>query len=322
MTASDSAAAETGDLRREAQAWVISLTSGRVTQGDARAFRQWCARSPEHLRAFVEARDLWQTLGSAAALPLEPRAVARVATRTPRRFGRRWFVGGALAASVALFALRPSLLGQGLGGADYVTAVGEQRQVQVSGGTRIEMNTRTRLNVRRNREQQETIEPLSGEAEIIASHPPQSGLRVLAGSAWLSASRARFNVRSNDDVCVVTCLEGRVVLDHLGQRLDLEAGQQLTFDERRNGPPVPFDAAEVMAWRERMLVFNDVPLATLIDEINRYRPGMLLLLDKALGRRRVQARFSLDQLADVATLIRDAYGIEVTRLPGGVVLLG
>ncbi len=266
MTASDSAADETGDLRHEAHAWVISLTSGRVTQGDARAFRQWCARSPQHLRAFVEARDLWQALGSAAALPLEPPAVAQIA---PRRFGRRWFVGGALAASVALFVLRPSLLDHGLGGADYVTAVGEQRQVQVSG-----------------------------------------------------ASRARFNVRSSGDVCVVTCLEGSVRLEHLGQRLDLQAGQQLTFDERRNGPPVPFDVAEVMAWRERMLVFNDVPLATVIDEINRYRPGMLLLLDKALGRRRVQARFSLDQLADVATLIRDAYGIEVTRLPGGVVLLG
>ncbi|WP_132780928.1 FecR family protein [Pseudomonas aeruginosa] len=230
MTASDSAADETGDLRHEAHAWVISLTSGRVTQGDARAFRQWCARSPQHLRAFVEARDLWQALGSAAALPLEPPAVAQIA---PRRFGRRWFVGGALAASVALFVLRPSLLDHGLG-----------------------------------------------------------------------------------------CLEGSVRLEHLGQRLDLQAGQQLTFDERRNGPPVPFDVAEVMAWRERMLVFNDVPLATVIDEINRYRPGMLLLLDKALGRRRVQARFSLDQLADVATLIRDAYGIEVTRLPGGVVLLG
>ncbi|HHZ6123947.1 TPA: anti-sigma factor VreR [Pseudomonas aeruginosa] len=319
MTASDSAADETGDLRHEAHAWVISLTSGRVTQGDARAFRQWCARSPQHLRAFVEARDLWQALGSAAALPLEPPAVAQIA---PRRFGRRWFVGGALAASVALFVLRPSLLDHGLGGADYVTAVGEQRQVQVSGETRIEMNTRTRLNVRRNQEQQETIELLGGEAEIIASHPPQSSLRAMAGSAWLSASRARFNVRSSGDVCVVTCLEGSVRLEHLGQRLDLQAGQQLTFDERRNGPPVPFDVAEVMAWRERMLVFNDVPLATVIDEINRYRPGMLLLLDKALGRRRVQARFSLDQLADVATLIRDAYGIEVTRLPGGVVLLG
>ncbi|MGC3736745.1 anti-sigma factor VreR, partial [Pseudomonas aeruginosa] len=242
MTASDSAADETGDLRHEAHAWVISLTSGRVTQGDARAFRQWCARSPQHLRAFVEARDLWQALGSAAALPLEPPAVAQIA---PRRFGRRWFVGGALAASVALFVLRPSLLDHGLGGADYVTAVGEQRQVQVSGETRIEMNTRTRLNVRRNQEQQETIELLGGEAEIIASHPPQSSLRVMAGSAWLSASRARFNVRSSGDVCVVTCLEGSVRLEHLGQRLDLQAGQQLTFDERRNGPPVPFDVAEV-----------------------------------------------------------------------------
>ncbi|MCH3159064.1 anti-sigma factor VreR, partial [Listeria monocytogenes] len=90
-------------------------------------------------------------------------------------------------------------------------------------------------------------------------------LRVMAGSAWLSASRARFNVRSSGDVCVVTCLEGSVRVEHLGQRLDLQAGQQLTFDERRNGPPVPFDVAEVMAWRERMLVFNDVPLATVID---------------------------------------------------------
>ncbi|MGV8442211.1 hypothetical protein ACV34A_32690, partial [Pseudomonas aeruginosa] len=81
----------------------------RVALGDSRAFRQWWARSPQ---PFVEARDLWQALGSAAALPLEPPAVAQIA---PRRFGRRWFVGGALAASVALFVLRPSLLEHGPG---------------------------------------------------------------------------------------------------------------------------------------------------------------------------------------------------------------
>ncbi|MGT4700598.1 hypothetical protein PDB1_05814 [Pseudomonas aeruginosa] len=58
---------------------------------------------------------------------------------------------------------------------------------------------------------------------------------------------------------MVTCLEGSLRLEHLGQRMDLQAGQQLTFVERRNGPPVTFDVAEVMAWRERMLVINDVP---------------------------------------------------------------
>ena len=81
------------------------------------------------------------------------------------------------------------------------------------------------------------------------------------------------------------------------------------------------DAANVIAWRNKMLVFNDATLASVIDEINRYRPGMLVLLNTELGKRKVQARFSLDQLAGVALLIRDAYGAKCTELPGGVVLL-
>ena len=48
---------------------------------------------------------------------------------------------------------------------------------------------------------------------------------------------------------------------------------------------------------------------------------MLLLLNRELGQRNVQARFRLDQLAGVALLIRDAYGAKCTELPGGVVVL-
>jgi len=71
-----------------------------------------------------------------------------------------------------------------------------------------------------------------------------------------------------------------------------------------------------------MLVFDDTPLAEVIDEINRYRPGMILLLNAQLGQRRVQARFRLDQLVQVAGLIRDACGARVAELPGGVLLVG
>ena len=45
------------------------------------------------------------------------------------------------------------------------------------------------------------------------------------------------------------------------------------------------------------------------------------LSNRELGQRRVQARFSLDQLAGVGALIRDAYGVKCTELPGGVVVL-
>ena len=70
-----------------------------------------------------------------------------------------------------------------------------------------------------------------------------------------------------------------------------------------------------------MLEFNDVPLAQVVDEINRYRAGRILLMGDRLAGSRVQARFPLDQLADAALLIRDVYGARVTMLPGGIVLL-
>lgn len=44
-----------------------------------------------------------------------------------------------------------------------------------------------------------------------------------------------------------------------------------------------FDVVEVMVWCECMLVFNDVLLVMVIDEINCYCFGMFLLLDKVFG---------------------------------------
>ena len=96
---------------------------------------------------------------------------------------------------------------------------------------------------------------------------------------------------------------------------------QLTYDPGQVGTPERADVSAAVAWREQVLVFNDATLASVIDEINRYRPGMLLLLNRELGQRKVQARFRLDQLAGVALLIRDAYGAKCTELPGGVVVL-
>ncbi|MNI46625.1 fec operon regulator FecR [compost metagenome] len=86
-------------------------------------------------------------------------------------------------------------------------------------------------------------------------------------------------------------------------------------------PPVQVDPALVTAWRQGWLVFNQQPLAQVVDELNRYRRGRLVLMNEQLGKRLVQARFSLAQVADAERLIRDAYGARVTHLPAGVVLL-
>ncbi|WP_236209468.1 FecR family protein [Pseudomonas tohonis] len=316
MTGPDSGTAGQTRLEDEARAWLLRLTSGHATTRDAEAFRLWCAQSEQHSAAFTRARQLWQALAPAAVALRQPAAPA--ASLPSRRFGRRAFLGGAIAASLAVVLVRPSLPGALSGlGADYSTEVGEQRRVDFAEGLTLELNTRTRINRRPLGGGVAGIELLEGEVEVLARVP----IRVVAGAGTLDAAGARFNVRAVGDAICVTCLEGSLAVEVRGRSLLLPPGRQLTYDEGGRSEPIAFDPAMVMAWRQQLLVFDDAPLATVIDEINRYRPGMILLVNQELGRRKVQARFRLDQLAEVAALIRDAYGATVTELPGGVVLV-
>ena len=291
-------------LHDEARDWLVLLTSGRATVADAKALKAWCAQSPAHAQAFEHAKGLWQHL----------RVVAEQAER-PRSMGRRAFLGGALAASAAAFMVHVGVPG-GLAGltADYRTDVGEQRHVALSDGVSLELNTQTRIS-----RVGQGIELLEGEVEVIARAAQL--LKVQAGAGWISAAQARFNVRHTDHNVCVTCLDGALSVDVGGRNVRLDSGRQLTYGAAGLGEPQAVDTQAVVAWREQVLVFNNATLATVVDEINRYRPGMLVLLNKQLGQRRVQARFSLQQLAGVALLIRDAYGAKCTELPGGVVLL-
>lgn len=293
------------DLQRQALDWLVRLTSGQATEADAKALRHWCARSPAHAEAFVQARQLWQLLGPAARQ-------ARQVVPLPM-LSRRALLGGAVAASAALVMWRGGWL-QGFAAAPaaFATEAGEQRRIEWAPGVELELNVRTQVG-----REAHGIALLRGEIEVQA----RRAVRVRAGEGVIDAEQARFNVREDEGGVCVTCLSGELRIAAQGQTEALAAGRQLRYDVQGLGVAGVFDASQVMAWRERMLVLRDAPLAQVIDEINRYRPGRLVLLNPSLGRRRVQARFSFDQLPQAAELIRAAYGARCLELPGGVVLV-
>ena len=305
-------------IGQQAAAWWARLRSDDFTQADAKALRAWCARSPEHARAWRELQQLWQALDPAltraAAAPQRANVLA-----FPLRPGRRAFLGGALAAGVAVLALRPPLGAwpslQEFA-ADYRTGTGEQRQVALSPQMSVQMNTQTRIDVRA----PEAIELLGGEAEILASSARQP-VSVVAGAGRLLAQSARFNVRHTDDAVCVTCLAGAVEVVWQQRRLTLDAGQQLVYDERGVQAATAAPKGEASAWRTGALSFVGQPLSQVVDEINRYRPGRVLLRNAELGRRLVRMRFSIGQTDGALAMIRDLYGAQITSLPGGIVLL-
>lgn len=316
------------DRRTEAHDWLVHLTSGTATYEDGEAFRRWCAASDENALAFAEARALWEALGSAAALRHHgTRGRVRGTARGLHnvRLTRRAFLGGAVAASLAaLLMARSDMFSQGSlpDGRGLRTRVGEQKTVAVAPGVSLEMNTDTDISVREHGGIVTGMHLRRGEAVVRIDTTRKDPFVVeVADGRLFSTPGAAFAVRCADDAATVTCLDGQAVLNRDGTNMAVKPSQQVAFDASGIGTAVAVNLDTALAWRNRVLIYDNQPLADVVADINRYRPGRIVITDRALGERRVHARFTLDQMGEVATLIQDAYGAHATNLPGGWVLL-
>lgn len=316
-------------LHKEAQHWLLHLTSGSATAQDARAFEHWCGQSAAHVEAFAETRRLWENLGPAAHAWManeRVRAAAKSRPDTDRpRMSRRAFLGAAVAASAAVVVMHPPLqLWPSLSDmvADYRTATGEQREVDLGQGIVVQMNTQTAINLRKSDGRITGIDLQNGEIQVKATAAATNSISVFAGDGRIDVGvMGKCNVRCYDAGVQVTGLDGAITLRYQGQTAVLKTAQRADYGAGKFGRVMPADIETAMAWRRRELIFDGQPLAEVVQEINRYRPGKLILANDALATRKVQARFSLNQLAEAAALIQDAYGAKVTALPGGIVIL-
>ena len=269
-------------------------------------------------RASAHGRRVWQGVQKASGeTPHEvaPRPLARPAGLT-----RRAFLGGALAASVGWAAFRSPLdpwPGLGAFSADLSTQTGEQREVVLAHSATLRLNTQTRIDLTRQRDRITGLVLNTGETEVSTA----TAFTVTAGNGTVQARRARFNIRYTDDRVRVTCLEGEVTVDHGHHRAQLRPAQQIVYNETRATAVRPVDPDRVSAWRQRMLVFDGTPLKRVVEEVNRYRPGRIVLLNESLGRTPVQAYLSLDKLGDFAALVQEVHGASVRSLPGGVLII-
>ena len=338
MRTSDPTSNHHAALHKEAQHWLLRFTSGTATAYDARAFKLWCGQSPAHIQAFAETRRMWENLGPAAAAFMA-REQASVAQSTPdvvplttdaprmqpRRMSRRAFLGGAIAASAALMVLRPPMrLWPSLSDivADYRTATGEQRDIELGQDLVLHMNTQTSVNLRKASGRITGLDLLAGEIQIRDTSQHHMPFTVFAGGGRIEVGeQTRCNIRCFGPNIQVIGLDGISTVQCQGLDTVLHTAQRADYGDGRISAIVPADVEATMAWRRRVLIFDGRPLAEVIAEINRYRPGDIILTNQQLAARKVHARISLNQLGDIAALIHDAYEVKVTDLPGGIMIL-
>lgn len=314
-------------LLDEALDWIVRLKTGEPTRADIDALQRWRDQSPAHEEAFRAAARLWRHAGIAAQEIADERdtaPVVAVIAHRPRAFARRAFLGGAVAAAAAgfmiarpPFGLWPSL--EELS-ADYRTGKGEQRKVNVSSDVSLELNTQTSVALR-STQNQTRIELISGEASVAAKLPSSKPLVMLAADGRITATQADFNARCLDGVVSVVCLDGVVDVEQAGRSVRLRKAEQVSYSSTGIAVSLPVDVEQVVAWQTGVLIFRDRPLTSVVDEVNRYRSGKIIIMNGDLKQRVVNGTFQIDKLDNFVAQVQQLFGASARSLPGGIVLL-
>ncbi|WP_081375456.1 FecR family protein [Pseudomonas chlororaphis] len=288
------------EVHRVAHAWVIRLTSGDAQPADIAAARAWCEQAPAHQQAFVEARRLWQLGGQLAA----PQA------RRPSR--RHWALASA---AVLLLGLGVLLVRQNAWDADYRTAQGEQQQIQLADGSRITLDADSALDVQLTPNARQIV-LRKGEALFDVAHDPARPFSVQAGEVRATALGTVYAVRREGPQAQVIVARGRVAVSDAASQVVLQAGEAVARQAAGLGAKHPVDTDNALAWRHGRLVFDQAPLAQVLEQLERYRPGFMLIGDDRLRELKVSGTFQLDRLDEGLATLEQVFPLKIQHYTG------
>jgi len=283
----------------EAADWMTRLNARSVASDTLEAFYEW-RRQPGNAAAYAKVEQVWQQceqVGGDRDIALAVRdALAR--PRWQRRLAGLGDLArrrplGTIVAAFMLF----GVMGTGAflwpRGTPYATMIGEQRMVQLDDGSRIRLDTATRLRVRFSRSERR-IDLIEGQAFFEVAHDRIRPFSVHVGDASVVAVGTQFDVRAEKEVPVVMLVEGRLALrdrrDRGGDRA-LVPGQRSEASNEGWSAPEPADVATLTSWTTGWLKFRDMPLREAIAEVNRYTAHPLILEDGTHANQRVNGSF-------------------------------
>ncbi|WP_426160198.1 FecR family protein [Pseudomonas sp. TSRC2-2] len=318
---------ETGDcacgqtaVRDEAAGWFVRLQEPNVSVEEQQRFDAWLNGHPQHHEEFQLLQGLWM-----AADLLPTSRLEALVEPAPTRRERRPLLRYGVAASVLAVALGLGLF-SGLnhsGGyrAEFATTLGERKHVALPDGSVIDLNSRSRLEVRYEQHQR-VIELSAGEAMFSVAHDASRPFIVEAGSGKVTVTGTRFDVRRDANQTRVAVEQGTVKVQGSDAPHDkfvnLAAGLGTAVDAQGNVlPAYAVDPAQLSAWRNGKLVFNNASLSEVAAEVSRYRDKPLVVSQPDVASLRLTSVFKTDDTDALLKALPTILPVAVRTLADG-----
>lgn len=313
-------------VRAEARRWFLAMQNSPSRHQKA-ACAKWRDAHPAHEEAWQKIESVWkdsaepgQKLAEKEVYVLSGYLAAMDKSRARKVTRRRAGLATALCMMlVGLWLQNPSLI-QNLS-ADQVAAKGERREVLLADGSKVLLDADSAFGVdftpgaRR-------IHLLRGGAffDVLPSKTPFV-VDTHAGSVRVLGTQ--FDVRLQENSGVVTLVRGSVAVSSKGQPQPavIKPGQQVTFSPQRVAAPISVNVDDEMAWHGGRYIFYRARLGDVIRELERYRPGRVVILYSALADQRVTGSFSLADTDKALDSLQASIGFRMRKVTNYLVII-
>jgi len=323
-------------IELEACAWIAQLDGNTPSQEDLTAFREWINRSPQHGQEIKRLSVLWSDLNimTELAIPIKKRRQA---------MSDRFLLRGAVIALLVVLSVAPAAFHfrprtPVAANVLYSTDVGEQKPITLADGSRVLLNTDSRIQVNYSAQQREVF-LLRGEAYFEVAHNAERPFLVYAGANMVRAVGTAFTVYLKKQDIEVVVTEGIVELSAMAngsggrtaknlikpaiKLADIKAGQSADFNQEVESiqPVMPLEIKRKLSWREGILAFSGEPLEQVVAEISRYTPVTIVISDPAIRNVRIGGYFKVGATDALLEALETSFGVRVNRVNDKLVYL-
>jgi transmembrane sensor len=242
----------------------------------------WLAEHDSHAASYRQAERVWRLTGAGPS-------VVRPMRSWPWRRGGSALAAAMLAACLLLW-LAPNL--GVLVRADHRTGAGEMRAVALPDGSTVALDADSAIVLGAG---DRSVELLAGRAFFQVKRDTAHAFTVKAGEANVTVLGTAFDVQLSERSVTVAVQQGSVsVAASHTQSVPLRAGHRAIVD-RADGTIAAgtVGVASIAAWRNGKLVVEGIPVADVIEALDRHYAGLIMLRDPVLAARRITGVFDL-----------------------------
>ena len=154
---------------------------------------------------------------------------------------------------------------------------------------------------------------------------------MVAGNQKVIATGTAFNIDMAGPKVLVTLIEGHVLVlqadsdssmpDYGARVIELKAGQQLTAGATIAPQIMPANVQRVTAWTIGQIVFDDEPLSSVVERVNRYGGTRIVIADPAVGAMKISGVFNAGDVVGFVEIVTHYLPVKaVTADPSTIAL--